>query len=327
MARPKTKKRVAKSVKRKKFLFIPYPLVIFLLLCAGVYLVAWTFNAHADDIIVNAVVKDKPITQPPVIDPTIAGKTYNAVPLDVSGTCPTNAAYVEIFRNGLMTGIAICQNGVFDPAVDLFVGKNILTAEAFNLTDDQGPASSPVIVYYDPPTPQPSLQIPGTATPKNNPLLLKTAFVYKGYYTNQEVVWPLEISGGSSPYALSVDWGDGQTSIISRAQPGQFNITHSYKHSSPTSSHDYTVKVQASDSAGNYTYLQFFLIVNTHNLVGVFGTTNIYSKGPPSLGGLHQWVWAVWPLYLALVLMAISYKLGERQEFLVLRKRHQLRRS
>ncbi|HET7827453.1 MAG TPA: hypothetical protein VFK97_01125, partial [Candidatus Saccharimonadales bacterium] len=138
MARPKTKKRPARVVKRKKLRLIPYPLLIFLLVLAGVYLAAWTFNANAADLIVNAIVKDKPIISPPVIDSVINGKTYNAVPIEVSGTCPDHAAYVEIFRNGLMTGSAICQNGGFDPAVDLFVGKNVITAEAFNLTDDAG---------------------------------------------------------------------------------------------------------------------------------------------------------------------------------------------
>jgi hypothetical protein len=328
MAKAKTRKRAVKPAKRKRLFFIPYPLILFLLLCAGVYLVIWTFDAHADDLIVNAIVKDKPITAPPAVDPTINGRHYNAVPIEVSGTCPEHASYVKVFRNDLFSGSAICQDGKFDPPIDLFVGKNVITAHAFNLTDDEGPVSDPIIVYYDPPVQpsSPSLQTNPAAPVKTSPLTVKTAFVYKGYYVGQQVVWPLEISGGVPPYALNVDWGDGQNSIISRPQAGQFNITHTYQKPGGNQG-NYVIKIQASDPAGDYTYLQFFVIVNQPTSQKITGSTNIYSKGPPSLGGLHQWVWAVWPLYLALVLMAASYKLGEREEFLSLKKHHQLRRS
>ena len=326
MARKKPVKRASKTVKRKKFLFIPYPLVLFLLLCVGVYLVAWTFNAHADDLIVNAIVKDKPITDPAVITSPTEGTHFKAVPITVNGTCPDHGAYVEIFRNGVMSGSTICDTSAkFEIQIDLFSGANKLEAHVFNVTDDEGPVSAPVNVVYDvPPAPQPSLQTPNPS--KGSPLLLKTAFVYKGYYTNQVVEWPLEISGGTAPYALNVDWGDGSNSIISRPQAGQFNIDHTYSREGDHIG-SFTIKVQASDADGNYTYLQFFVIVNVRNQAGATGTTNIFSKGPPTLGGLHQWVWAVWPVYSAIVLMALSYKLGQREEFLLLKKRHQLRRS
>lgn len=298
------------------------------MLCTGVYLIAWTFNAHAD-VIVKAIVKDKPIAAPAVITTPADNTHFTAVPIEISGTCPDHAAYVEIFRNGIMDSSAMCINGKFDPQVDLFAGKNIIEAHSFNLTDDEGPVSGPVTVYYDPPPPPspPSLQTSSPSPSKSTaPLLLNTAFVYKGYYVGQEVSWPLEISGGTEPYALNVDWGDGKDSIISRPQAGRFNITHTYE--SPGTNHgSYTIKVQASDAEGNYAYMQFFVIISQKTTQSIGSSGNIYSKGPPSLGGLHDWVWAAWPLYLSLVLMTVSFKLGEREEFIMLRKRHQLRRS
>lgn len=325
MPRQKAKKRASKTTKRKRFLFLPYPLVIFLFLLSGVYLVAWTFNAHADDIIVKAVIHGENIASPSVITSPSDGTHFTAVPVKVTGTCPTSAAYVEIFRNNSMSGSAMCSgSSTFEIMIDLFSGQNKLEAHVFNITDDEGPVSIAVTVYYDPPAPAtPSLQ---TSPPAKNsdPFQIKTAFVYKGYYVNQEVQWPLEISGGTAPYALNVDWGDGQNSIISRKDAGQFDIAHTYK--TPGGFHgNYTIKVQASDSEGNYSYLEFFVVVNSSTAAGVGGT--IYSKGPPSLGGLHQWVWAAWPIYGSLLLMVFSYMLGEREEFLLLRKRHQLKRS
>ncbi len=328
MARPKNKKRSAKPAKRQKLLFIPYPLVIFLMLCIGVYLTAWTFNAHADDIIVKAVIKGKSITDPAVINRPADGLHFTAVPIIVSGTCPANAAYVEIFRNNVMGGSAICSgSGTFELQTDLFTGLNKLEAHVFNITDDEGPVSVPINVYYDPPPiPQPGLQTSGQSpsSKKVQPLQLQTAFIYKGYYVGQEVQWPLQISGGSAPYALNVDWGDGNNSIISRKDDGQFIINHTYK--SPGGFHgSYKIKIQASDSDGNYSYLEFFVIITSKATIGI--SNNIYSKGPPTLGGLHQWVWLAWPVYVSVFLMVIAYKLGEREQLLLLRRSHRLKGS
>jgi hypothetical protein len=329
MARPKTRKRALKPVKRKKLLFIPYPLLVFLLLCVGVYLFAWTFNAHADDVIVNAIVKGKPVVEPPAITNIQSGQIFNAVPIYVSGTCPDNAAYVKIFRNGIYSGSAICENGKFDPVVDLFVGKNVITAKPYNVTDDEGPESELLTVYYQPPHPQTNLQtgqpVPVGSTQKTEPLLLNTEFVYKGYFVGQEVQWPMEISGGTAPYALNVDWGDGQSSIISRKEYGKFFINHVYKQKSNSYKNQYIVKVQASDITGNYAYIQFFVIVNERSAAAVGAGSSIYSKGPPTLGGLHDWVWAAWPLYGALVMLVVAFKLGEHEELLLLKKKHHLK--
>jgi hypothetical protein len=162
-----------------------------------------------------------------------------------------------------------------------------------------------------------------TAVNIKNPLLLKTSFEYKGYYVGQEVRWPLSISGGTAPYALNVDWGDGSNSIISRKDSGQFDITHTYKAAGADKG-SFTIKVQASDSDGNYTYLEFFVIVNPST--SATGTGTIYTKPPPTLGGLRQWLWVAWPAYATVSLMVLTYKLGERQELIILRKGHLLKR-
>jgi hypothetical protein len=307
-----------KSASQKKRWFIPYPLLIFLLLAAGVFLLAWTFRVSAQDILVTARIQGPAITSPAVITNPVDGTRFSAVPVEVSGTCPPNAAYVEIFRNNVLSGSAICSSGgTFDLQIDLFPGRNDLTAHSFNVTDDEGPVSTTVTVFYDVPlTPSGTIKIP-TA----NPLLIKTAFIYKGYYTGQEVEWPIEISGGSLPYALNVDWGDGSNSIISRKASGQFTINHIYKKTGGYHG-NYTIKLQASDPDGDYAYLQFFVIVNNKQ-VGP-GIGNIYTKSPPTIGGLRHLLWIAWPAYISVFLMVLTFKLGEREEFLILRRRGQL---
>ncbi|MBX4197276.1 hypothetical protein KW801_01820, partial [Candidatus Saccharibacteria bacterium] len=279
-------------------------------------------------ILVTARISGPAITDPASITVPADGTHFSAVPIDVSGSCPTNAAYVEIFKNNVLAGSAICSAGnTFELQIDLFPGRNDLTAHSFNITDDEGPVSAIVTVYYDVPQPPPTP--PGSTTPiskpsKPNPFLLKTAFLYKGYYTGQEVQWPVEIVGGNPPYALNVDWGDGQNSIISRKAAGEFMINHTYSMAGGYKG-SYTIKIQASDTDSNYAYLQFFVIVTDTQTGPSIG--NIYTKSPPTIGSLRHLLWVAWPAYISVLLMVVAFKLGEREEFLFLRSHGRLRRS
>lgn len=331
MARPKTKKRAVRpksGVRKRRHLF-EYPLFVFLLLCTGVFLAAWTFRAAATDIIVTARIPGPPVTSPAVIDNPVNGDRFSAIPIPVNGTCPVNAAYVEIFRNGVMSGSAICEaDSTYQLSIDLFPGQNDLTAHVFNITDDEGPVSDVVTVYYDAPQPPPPPTSSGNKPPSsgsgyNNPLILKTAFVYKGYYVGQPVEWPLQITGGSKPYVLHVDWGDKNIDVISRANDGEFKITHTYTKAAGAKG-DYTVKVNASDSSGQTAYIQFFVIVNANQNSNIAG--NIFSKPPPALSNSNKWLWLAWPAYVFVLIMAISYWLGEREEIIILRRQGLLKR-
>jgi hypothetical protein len=338
---PKRKAAKRRAVKpAKKRLFFPFPLILFLLLCAGVALAYMTLNVKAQDIKITAQIQGPPVTTPAVITSPADGTHFTAVPIEVKGDCTANAAYVEIFRNNVMSGSAICDvNSKFSLNIDLFAGRNDLTAHSFNINDNEGPVSAVVTVYYDvaeptgpasvekPPVTSspstPSSSIPSTSTPDIAPFFLKTVFVYKGYYIDQQVEWPIEVSGGNKPYAFNIDWGDGKNSVISRKGEGPFNIKHKYEKPGPNKN-SYTIKVQASDSDGRYAYLEFFVIVTERDTSGLGNT--IYSKPPPALGNLRTWLWWAWPVYTSIFLMAISYKLGEREEFKILRRRGLLRR-
>jgi hypothetical protein len=323
--RKTAKKRPAK--KNKSRLSMPYPLVAFLFLCAGFFLVACTFGVSADDVLVTAAIKAPPISSPAIITSPPDGAHFSAVPITVSGSCPPNAAYIEIFRNGFMGGSAICSgSSTFTLQTDLFPGANQLTAHSFNSTDDEGPVSSKVTVYYDvpkAPSPAPGQPSGSSSKPSGAPLTLKTAFIYKGYYVNQPIEWPLEINGGTAPYAFNVDWGDGSNSVISRKDAGQFNLNHTYTQPGGYKG-NYQIRVQASDADGNYAYMEFFVIVNarSQDIIG-----SIYSKPPPSLNNLRGLLWVAWPAYLTIFLLAIAFKLGEREELIILKRRGQLKSS
>jgi hypothetical protein len=325
MARRKTQKRASKKSKnRGRRSIFAYPLAMFLLLCSGVFLLAWTFRVNAD-VLVTAKVSAPFVTAPAVITSPADGAHVTSIPINVSGTCPANAGYVEIFDNGLMRGTAICSGGVFQLSSDLFPGANSLVARVFNITDDEGPASAAVNVIYDtsqPPTgggttPGSGGTSSGGNPPAASPLSLKTSFIYKGYHVGQPVEWPIVITGGAAPYAISVDWGDGTSDVLSRSQPGQFKISHTYTEPGKIKN-SFTIKIKASDASGDKAFLQFFVIV-TPESVGAAG--NIFSKPPPQIGTHISWLWLAWPVYGVVLLMAVSYKLGEKEELLILKKR------
>jgi hypothetical protein len=232
-----------------------------------------------------------------------------------------------------MSGSAICDgSNTFQLQIDLFAGKNDLTAHSFNINDNEGPVSAIVAVYYDVPVPPPGQPAPSGSdqTPSSGssgqtpPLILKTPFIYKGYFVDQEVVWPLEISGGNNPYAFNIDWGDGSNSVISRKNDGSFDIKHTYKQPGGYKG-AYTIKAQASDAEGNYAYLEFFVMVSAKTSVVPIGS--VYTKPPPGIGGLKTWLWVAWPAYATTALMVIGFKLGERQELILLKKKGRLRRA
>jgi len=54
---------------------------------------------------------------------------------------------------------------------------------------------------------------------------------------------------------------------------------------------------------------------------------SIYSKPPPSLTNLRNLLWVAWPAYVSIGLMFITFKLGERQELIILKHRGALKRS
>lgn len=321
MARTKTTKRTSRQVKnRSRRRILHYPLLAFLMLSAGVFLMAATLKANGQDIFVTARVPAPFVTSPAAINSPSAGERFSSIPIPVSGTCPSNAAYVNIFRNNLMSGTAICSGGLFQLSIDLFPGQNDLVARVYNTTDDEGPVSDTVTVFYD--VPKPPVSAPDSPIPSVQPFMLKTAFVYKGYTVDQTIKWPIEISGGYVPYAVSIDWGDGTSDVISRSTDGQFDISHKYSSSGGYKG-SYTIKIQASDSAGQKAYIQFFVIVNS--TAEITPAASIYNKPPPSLAS-DKWLWLAWPAYVLLLLLVVSYWLGEREELIVLRNKGLLKR-
>jgi hypothetical protein len=375
-----------------------HPISAFLLLCVGVLVAGSTFHGQAVSYDVTARVSAPALTEPAIItEPT--NQQHVLKRINVQGACPSDS-YVKVFRGDVLSGVDICTDGRFTVHTDLLPGSNQLQAHIFNFTDEEGPVSSPITVYYDlsplvdPPASVPvSLQVsnveksgyqPGVirevtgnptvsglappfssivvtfysepsvcktkadskgvwsctlanalppgihhvvieaTTPAGKKMTLPTFEVrvveyiqpfaitsdyrYSAYQEGQTVEWKLAFSGGTAPYELLVHWGDGESSRLVRQDQSEFTISHTYDATELVD--NYSVLITAVDARGATTVLQLATTIKGSTLV---------SAEQGLLGGItdtvRQWLWVVWPAYIAVVLMAISFWIGEREAY------------
>lgn len=291
-----------------------YPSLIFLLLLAGILIFSITLNVFADTLSVSAKVPGPAPTTTAVITSPTNGQHFSAIPITVSGTCPynpQNRLLIKLYRNNVFSGSTFCQaDSRFSLVTDLFIGGNDLVAREVDNINQAGPDSAVVKVYYDPPAPQLSPSGGSTqTTPGGNgslvsQLVLTSNQIYRGFYVGEEIDWPIDISGGQTPYAISVDWGDGQTYVISRNLPGRFIIKHVYDRSSNQQT-GYRIIIQAADANSNHAQLQLVVIIADPSVAKSVFTTK------KELGGK---LLIAWPLWIVALLMVISFWLGKWRE-------------
>ena len=250
---------------------------------------------------ISAVVPPARPSRPATITSPTGGQSFSSNPVKVEGTCGSSNL-VKIFTNGVLVGSVICSaNGHFSIDVDLVIGRNDLTAVPYNTIDQAGPTSNTVTVTLNAP--------PGGAG-FSTELILQSENYFRGIVPGDEITWPITIVGGEAPYAVSVDWGDGTTDVITRLAPGAFTVKHTYKKTGSGYLNTFPLIIRASDAAGHNAYLQLTTIVNP--ATGSMTTGNATASKPS--------VVEFWPLIIVLLLMVFSFWLGERREKHIMRK-------
>ena len=288
-----------------------YALLVFLVLLMGVVisLVGSTSQAATTgtgQYSVNAVVTSARPTGPAIITSPSTGQAFQANPITVQGTCPDHTL-VNVYKNGILAGSAICDaNRHFSLQMDLLLGSNALTAVAYNTNDLPGPDSPAVNV---------TLAIPSNVFGFSSELLLQSTSYYRGAEPGEQISWPIEIIGGLAPYAVSFDWGDGTTSdLVTRTSAGPFTLTHTYSKVGGYLG-SFPLTIRATDAAGHTAFLQLTSIINSPKGNASAGVKSVI----PTLSKFTL----VWPLWILLLLMIVSFWLGERREKHVLKKRYE----
>jgi hypothetical protein len=263
-----------------------------LLLVAGLLLLspaAWAANPgpQSGSIGLEGTISSAPPTRGATIGVPGNGAVFTSVPITVSGLCPTGLL-VKIFDNNVFVGSVVCTGGSYSVQVDLFGGQNDLIARVYDALDQAGPDSSTVTVTFN------DAQFLQFGTQVS----LTSVYAERGAAPGSELDWPVLLGGGTGPYAISVDWGDGSPiTLLSASTPGTINLKHIYKTAGV-----YKVIVKATDKNGGTAFLQ---------LVGqATGAVQSNSKNNNNGAVEKQILW--WPALAMLPLILIAFWLGQR---------------
>lgn len=243
----------------------------------------------------EAVKRQPPPTDAATITTPGGGASYSTSPITVSGLCTTDLL-VQVYDNGALVGAVNCTHGSFSLQVSLFTGTNELSATQFDDLAQASPDSNHVTVSYN----NADFSAFGTL------VTLTSNYGRRAADPGQTLTWPLLLSGGTGPYAFSIDWGDGKPAELkSQATPGEIDISHVYDQSGI-----YHVTIKVTDKNGVTAFLQVVAIAN--GTPTYTGNTNQAAKTTTFV----KVIW--WPAVICAVLLLPAYWLGRRSELVSL---------
>lgn len=143
----------------------------------------------------------------------------------------------------------------------------------------------------------------------SNPLSIITEYSFVARRVGQHFDCTMRVSGGTGPYFITVDWGDGQTSTLNTSEAGPIAVSHIYQKSK-----QYVLHTTVRDHAGQTATMQTSAVILSKN-VGFASVTAGQGWLPQLLTNMRAWLWVVWPTYALTIFMAISFWLGEREEY------------
>lgn len=177
------------------------------------------------------------------------GQSYNFPVITVSGSCPSGLL-VEVLSNDIMVGSTYCENKSFSLEISLSSGRNDLSARVRDDLGQLGPSLNTVTVTYNNPGAE--------FAPFTSVITLTSAYSRRAIDPGATLVWPLQLSGGTGPYAFSIDWGDGtEPDLQSEPVAGNIDIQHAY-----SAAGIYRVTIRVTDSKGVTGFLQVIAIAN-----------------------------------------------------------------
>lgn len=265
----------------------------------------------------------------------------------VSGTCPSGNI-AAVYNNGQFASSTTClADNSFQTTIQLRVGVNTLQAQNYDALNQPGPATEQIEVAFEPDDetlPIPAvinspdditidLSIPDTLapSPSENPchtpvdpeatteLSIIVPCVTRNVFVGERLTLPITLLGGIGPYALSVDWGEGDSpQLYSLPKPGHHQLSHTY--SVPQVKN---VSLSVADSTGQTYQLETVIDINHDGSEAVAGVSP-FQTAINNLAGI--WLDASVPLYWAAVTLFLGFWVGDLfQRFFGVRKSPQRR--
>jgi hypothetical protein len=248
---------------------------------------------------VEGVIPSPPPTQAATIVSPANGQTFTNIPITVSGLCP-NDTLVKIFSNEIFVGSAVCTNGSYSLQISLFSGRNDLVARVFDALEQQGPDSAVITVTYN----------DAQFAQFGSHVLITSQYARRAADPGKVLEWPVIISNGLGPYALTVDWGDGTAPDL-RSEPfaGTLTFKHTYK-----SAGVYKVTFKVVDRNGTTGYLQVIAVATGT----VAGNQTEGNKEEKTVVTEREILW--WPMAVLIVPTVLTFWLGRRYELTRIRR-------
>lgn len=249
---------------------------------------------------IEATKKQPPPSRGASISTPGNGSSHSNSPITVSGICPTGLL-VQVYNNNVMVGAAMCTSGSFSVRVGLFPGANELTAIVYDDLGQASPTSSAVRVTYR----DTNLAAFGQE------MTLTSTYGRRSAPAGQQLTWPLQLSGGTGPYAFSIDWGDGSNAELkSQSLAGLVTIAHVYEKAGI-----YTVNITVTDTNGVTAFLQVVAVASGQVDEAATASTEDKSTGASK----PQVLWI--PTIIALILLLPTYWLGKRSQLVIIRNK------
>lgn len=255
-------------------------------------------NPQSGSVGLQGTVSAPPPTRGATITLPTNGQVFTSLPITVTGICP-NGLLVKVFKNNIFAGATQCVNGNYSLQIDLFTGRNDLVARVYDSLDQAGPDSNTVTVTFS-----------DSRGNIGSRVSITSSYAKRGAAPGTTLTWPITISGGNGPYAVSIDWGDRKTpDLISRPFPGEFTIQHTYDQAGI-----YNVIVKVTDKNGDTAFMQ---------VVGVGTGPVSQQSGDQAAKDGDQTVevrvlW--WPVALLIPFTILSFWLGRRHMMHTIRR-------
>lgn len=242
-------------------------------------------------------------TQPPPVEGAriaipASGTPFTSPQITVSGICP-NDLLVQVYNNNVLAGSVMCEGGSFSLQITLFAGTNELSAVVYDTLEQAGPVSNTVQVTYT----------DTRFTAFGQLITLTSSYGRRSAAAGSQLMWPMQLSGGTGPYAFSIDWGDGSSAELkSQSLAGVVTLARSYKQAGI-----YRVNVRVTDANGVSAFLQVIAVAN--------GKIDEALSRDAATGSTVKTI-IIWiPALVALCLLIPSYWLGRRSQIVSLRKK------
>lgn len=246
----------------------------------------------------EGTISSAPPSQAATISSPSNGSVVTSVPVVVSGLCPSGLL-VKVFTNNIFVGSVQCTSGSYSVQVDLFGGQNDLVSRVFDALNQAGPDSNIVTMTFN----------DAQLAQFGSHVFLTSNYAKRGADPGSELDWPVVISGGTGPYALSIDWGDNSpTDLMSESFAGQVVLKHTYKTAGT-----YSVIIKVTDKNGTTAYLQVVAVAN-----GAIQSNQ--TGGPGSSSSIVRVEVYWWPALVMAPLIVAAFWVGRRHELYTLRK-------